>query len=186
MGRLREAPFAGPQQVLDDVGRYTHRVALANQRLIALDDGHVRFRYTDDRAQASQTTMTLDATAFIRRVLLHVLPSGFHRIRYDGLLGHRHRREHLARCRHLLGTVARPERVDHGATSADYRDRDEALTGCSLRVCPRCHNGQMRIVERLVGTPARRVHVLQVGADLDLLERARPCPIRFRVCEGSR
>ena len=148
-------PFAGPHQVLDYVGRYTHRVAIANQRLLDMDDGHVRFRYTDDRAQASQTTMTLDATAFIRRVLLHVLPSGFHRIRYDGLLGHRHRREHLARCRHLLGTVARPERVDDAATSADYRDRDEALTGCSLRVCPRGHNGQMRIVERLVGAPTR-------------------------------
>ncbi len=77
-------PFAGPHQVLDDVGRYTHRVAIANQRLLDMDDGHVRFRYTDDRVQASQTTMTLDATAFIRRVLLHVLPSGFHRIRYDG------------------------------------------------------------------------------------------------------
>lgn len=77
-------PFAGPHQVLDYVGRYTHRVAIANQGLLDMDDGHVRFRYTDDRAQASQTTMTLDATAFIRRVLLHVLPSGFHRIRYDG------------------------------------------------------------------------------------------------------
>ncbi len=72
-------PFAGPQQVLDYVGRYTHRVAIANQRLLDMDDGHVRFRYTDYRAQASQTTMTLDATEFIRRVLLHVLPSGFHR-----------------------------------------------------------------------------------------------------------
>ncbi len=72
-----------------------------------------------------------------------------------GLLGHRHRREHLARCRHLLGTAARPERVDDAATSADYRDRYEALTGCSLRVCPRCHNGQMWIVERLVGAPTR-------------------------------
>ena len=60
-----------------------------------------------------------------------------------------------ARCRHLLGTVARPERVDDAATSADYRDRNEALTGCSLRVCPRCHNGQMWIVERLVGAPTR-------------------------------
>ncbi|MBA3886567.1 MAG: transposase [Acidobacteria bacterium] len=79
MGVHAKPPFAGPQQVLGDVGRYTHRVAIANQRLIDLDDGHVRFRYTDDRAQASQTTMTLDATAFIRRVLLHVLPSGFHR-----------------------------------------------------------------------------------------------------------
>ena len=148
-------PFAGPSQVLDDVGRYTHRVAISNQRVIDLDDGHVRFRYQDDRAQDQQKTMTLDATEFIRRVLLHVLPSGFHRIRYDGLLGNRHRREHLVHCRHLLGTAARPDRVGHTTISADDRDRDEALTGCSWRVCPRCHDGQMRVVERLVGAPDR-------------------------------
>jgi hypothetical protein len=79
-------PFAGPAQVLDYVGRYTHRGAIANQRLTDLDDGHVRFRYTDYRAPAAPKTMTLDATEFIRRFLLHVLPSGFHRIRYYGLL----------------------------------------------------------------------------------------------------
>jgi hypothetical protein len=88
-------PFAGPAQVLDYVGRYTHRVAIANQRLIDLDDGHVRFRYTDYRAQHRPKTMTLEASEFIRRFLLHVLPTGFHRIRYYRLLGHRHRRAHL-------------------------------------------------------------------------------------------
>ena len=150
-------PFAGPQQVLDYVGRYTHRVAIANQRLVDLDDGHVRFRYKDYRATSSQTqkTMTLGATEFIRRFLLHVLPPGFHRIRYYGLLGHRHRRAHLAQCRHLLGTAARPERVGHATIAADYRDRYEALTGCSLRACPRCHDGQMRVVDGLVSAPDR-------------------------------
>jgi len=150
-------PFAGPHQVLDYVGRYTHRVAISNQRLVDLDDGHVRFRYKDYRANPSQTqrTMTLGATEFIRRFLLHVLPPGFHRIRYYGLFGHRHRREHLAQCRHLLGTAAPPEQVGPAMIPADYRDRYEALTGCSLRVCPRCQDGHMRVVDGLVGAPDR-------------------------------
>jgi hypothetical protein len=146
-------PFAGPRQVLDYVGRYTHRVAIANQRLLDVDDGHVRFRYTDYRVPAAPKTMTLDATEFIRRVLLHVLPPGFHRIRYYGLLGHRHRVAHLAQCRHLLGTATRPDAVGQGPIVVDYRDRYEALTGRSLRVCPRCHTGQMIVVEHLAGSP---------------------------------
>ena len=85
------------------------RFAPTNQRLLDMDDGHVHFRYKNYRADSLQTpqTMTLDASEFIRRFLLHVLPSGFHRIRYYGWLGHRHRTETLARCRQLLGTAAR-------------------------------------------------------------------------------
>jgi hypothetical protein len=145
-------PFAGPRQVLDYVGRYTHRVAIANQRLLDLDEGHVRFRYTDYRAPAAAKTMTLDATAFIRRFLLHVLPPGFHRIRYYGLLGHRHRREHLLQCRQLLGTAQTdPDPCDRDPIVIDYRDRYDALTDRSLRVCPRCQTGQMIIVQDLAG-----------------------------------
>ena len=89
-------PFAGPDQVLDYVGRYTHRIAISNQRLLALDAGQVRFRYTDSRRPHApgQKTMPLAATEFIRRVLLHVLPRGFHRMRYDGLLANRTRHQH--------------------------------------------------------------------------------------------
>jgi hypothetical protein len=90
-------PFAGPQQVLDYVGRYTHRVAIANDRLLDIENGDVRFTYKDYRADPPQSstpkTMTLAAGEFIRRFLLHVLPAGFHRIRYYGFLGARHRRE---------------------------------------------------------------------------------------------
>lgn len=91
------------------------------------------FRYKDYRAERpdTQKTMTLAASEFIRRFLLHVLPRGFHRIRYYGLLGHRHRTEKLDRCRQLLGTASPPEPVHHAIT--DYRDRYEALTGVSLR-----------------------------------------------------
>jgi Putative transposase/Transposase zinc-binding domain len=146
-------PLAGPQQVVNYVGRYTHRVAISNHRLLDIDHGQVRFTYKDYRANPTDTakTMTLAADEFIRRFLLHVLPAGFHRIRYYGFLGARHRREKLARCRQLLGSTA-PITTD--ATSRiDYRDRVEAVTGVSLRVCPACHHGQMIIIEQLM--PAR-------------------------------
>jgi hypothetical protein len=150
-------PFAGPQQVLDYVGRYTHRVAISNDRLLDMDRGEVRFTYRDYRSDSQQSpkTMTLAAPEFIRRFLLHVLPAGFHRIRYYGFLSARHRREKLARCRQLLGSTG-PITIPADVTSpTDYRDRTEALTGRSLRVCPACHHGQMIVIERLV--PARSV-----------------------------
>jgi hypothetical protein len=148
-------PFAGPEQVLDYVGRYTHRVAISNHRLIDIDDGHVRFRYKDYRAERpdSQKTMTLAAPEFIRRFLLHVLPSGFHRIRYYGLLGNRHRAEKLDRCRQFLATASPPAPAHQ--TTPDYRDRYEALTGLSLRACPLCQHGQMLIIEHLAGSRRR-------------------------------
>ena len=137
-------PFAGPHQVLDYVGRYTHRVAISNHRLLDMDDGHVRFRYKNyraDRAERPQT-MTLAATEFIRRFLLHVLPAGFHRMRHYGLLGHRHRTHTLAQCRQLLGTTAVPPIVGE-TRRPDYRDRAESLTGVSLQACPVCPGGHM-------------------------------------------
>jgi putative transposase len=161
VGRYAKRPFAGPQQVVDYVGRYTHRVAISNDRLLDIESDHVRFTYKDYRADPSQTpkTMTLAAGEFIRRFLFHVLPTGFHRIRYYGFLGARHRRDKLARCRQLLGSpapVSPPvDRTPVNATSTtDYRDRTEALTGVSLRVCPACHHGQMIVIERL--RPTRR------------------------------
>jgi hypothetical protein len=96
--------------------------------------------------------MTLAAPEFIRRFLLHVLPTGFHRIRHYGFLGARHRREKLARCRHLLGSAA-PLTPTAATSQMDYRDRVEVLTGLSLRVCPACQHGQLIIIEWL--RPAR-------------------------------
>ena len=104
-------PFAGPEQVLDYVGRYTHRVAISNNRLLDIDHGKVTFRYKDYRHDGQQKTMTLDAEEFIRRFLLHVLPDGFQRIRYYGFLGNRYREEKLARCRQLLGMPAWTRRL---------------------------------------------------------------------------
>jgi hypothetical protein len=145
-------PFAGPQHVLEYLGRYTHRVAIANQRLLDMENGHVRFRYKDDRAASSQTrqTMTLDASEFIRRVLLHVLPRGFHRIRYYGWLGPRQRAATLARCRQFLGTPGAPPVTGEIRPPLDYRDRYESLTGVSLRRCPVCAVGHMIVTQLLL------------------------------------
>ena len=101
------------------------------------------FRYRDYQHNQSYTTMTLAAGECIRRVLLHVLPPGFHRIRYYGFLGNRHRTEKLARCRQLLGTVSTPAPANEPQPPPDYRDRYEALTGVSLRRCPACQRGHM-------------------------------------------
>ena len=142
-------PFAGPEQVVDYVGRYTHGVALSNHRLLDIDGGRVRFRWRDYRDQR-QKTLTLSAEEFIRRFLLHVLPDRFQRIRYYGLLGNRYREQKLARCRQLLNMPS-PE----PPVAQDYRDRFEQLTGVSLRRCPVCQRGRMLVVEVLPATGRR-------------------------------
>ena len=145
-----KAPFAGPEQVLDYVGRYTHRVAISNNRLLDIEDGHVTFRWKDYRDGDAQKTMTLGAEEFIRRFLLHVLPPGFHRIRHYGFLGNHHRQEKLDQCRRLL-EMPPVEVTEAGpGPTADYRDRYETLTGVSLHECPACHHGRMLCVARLL------------------------------------
>src|SRR5580693_1948267 len=141
-------PFAGPEQVLDYVGRYTHRVAISNNRLLDIDDGTVAFRWKDYRDDNAQKTMTLEADEFIRRFLLHVLPQGLQRIRYYGLLGNRHREEKLAQCRQLLQMEPKTP-IETDAEPSDYRDRYQELTGVSLHQCPVCHRGRMLIVEQI-------------------------------------
>jgi hypothetical protein len=108
-------PFAGPRAVLAYLSRYTHRVAISNQRLIALDERGVTFRWKDYRVdgRTRNKTMTLEADEFIRRFLLHVLPGGFHRIRHYGLLANPSRRENLAKVRELLHVA--PASIEPGA-----------------------------------------------------------------------
>lgn len=136
-------PFGGPRHVLEYLGRYTHRVAISNNRLIDFADGQVRFRWKDYRHDSRQKVMRLDAQEFTRRFLLHVLPSGFQRIRHYGFLANRHRTAKLARCRELLAAPA----VKLPDAPADYRDRYEQLTGKSLRDCPKCGRGHMLCIE---------------------------------------
>jgi len=142
-------PFAGPQQVMNYVGRYTHRVAISNHRIVDIEDGRVKFNWRDYRDNNQQKTMTLSADEFIRRFLLHVLPSGFHRIRYYGFLGNRHRKKKLEHCRQLLGMAPPSDSSSQPPTSEDYRDRYEKLTGRSLRECPVCHRGRMIAIKVL-------------------------------------
>jgi hypothetical protein len=129
-------PFAGPEAVLAYLSRYTHRVAISNRRLVALDETGVTFRYKDYRRGEAdrQRTMTLAADEFIRRFLLHVLPKGFHRIRHYGLLASTGRRANLARARDLLAVppTAKPEKPD----------RSPAWH----RPCP-CCGGRMIVIE---------------------------------------
>jgi len=142
-------PFGGPEQVLNYLGRYTHRVAISNNRLLDIDDGKVTFRYKDYRHQGHQKTMTVEADEFIRRFLLHVLPDGFQRIRHYGLLAPRYRQAKLALCRQLLqllGVIVTFTGIVPPQDKPDYRDVYEKLTGQSLRDCPVCHRGQMVVI----------------------------------------
>ena len=125
-------PFAGPAAVLAYLSRYTHRVAISNQRLIALDERGVTFRWKDYRAKGRTRykTMTLSANEFMRRFLLHVLPSGFHRIRHYGLLANAERSDNLARARELLQAAPTPD------TQPNHSDASDSPTPSF--VCPDC------------------------------------------------
>lgn len=138
-----KSPFGGPQQVLHYLGRYTHRVAISNDRLLDIDAGKVTFHWKDYRDHDRQKTMALEADEFIRRFLLHVLPDGFQRIRHYGFLSHRYRQARLALCRQLLGVVLTLAGTVQPQDKPGYRDLYEKLTGKSLRECPVCHRGQM-------------------------------------------
>ena len=140
-------PFGGPERVLEYLGRYTHRVAIANSRLVAFADGQVAFRWKDYRHASRQKVMRLEAAEFVRRFLLHVLPSGFQRIRHYGWLANRSRAAKLERCRQLLDVPA-PVSVPADEPT-DYRDRYQRLTGVSLWECPHCRRGRMVCIESL-------------------------------------
>jgi hypothetical protein len=140
-------PFAGPEQVLAYLGRYTHRVAISNHRLLKFENGKVTFSWKDYTRGNQQRPMTLAADEFIRRFLLHVLPRGFQRIRQFGFLANR-RRHNLALCRTLLGTPASPT-ITNQPLPRDYQSLYEIVTGQSLKQCPACRTGTMKLTERL-------------------------------------
>ena len=137
-------PFGGPAHVLRYLARYTHRVAISNNRLLNIDGNQVAFAWKDYKRSAAQRTMPLEGPQFIRRFLLHALPDGFQHIRSYGFLGNRHREAKLELCRRLLGT-SKP--VARKATDEGYRDQYERLTGRSLRDCPRCTRGHMVCID---------------------------------------
>jgi hypothetical protein len=143
-------PFGGPEQVLKYLARYTHRVAISDQRLVSVQDGKVTFRYKDYRCGNVQRTMTLEATEFIRRFLQHVLPASFHRIRYFGFLANRTRKKSIAVARSLLNAgsdrreTAPPPPLQQGDPSAA-----ESTTQAKEHLCPACKKGHLVIVETI-------------------------------------
>ena len=143
------------------LGRYTHRVAIANSRLTRLADGQVSFTWKDYRHHGKTKVMTLPADEFIRRFLLHTVPDGFHRIRHVGFLANRHRTEKLALCRALLAAPT-PE----PPTPESYRDRTRRLTGQALDVCPDCGGAMLErgpLPRSSAATRALLVRQLMIG-----------------------
>jgi ribosomal protein L37AE/L43A len=139
-------PTKGPATVLKYLARYTHRAAISNRRLVSFTDDQVTFGWKDYAHGGRRGTMTLEAVEFVRRFLMHMLPSGFVRVRHYGLLANRHRQEKLARCRELLG-MAVTEPADTAPTDPDViapPSQEAAVT--PTRVCPRCGAGRMIVV----------------------------------------
>ncbi len=146
-------PFGGPEQVLKDLARYTHRVAISNARILDFEGGMVRFRYKDYAHGNRKRVMTLTAMEFVRRLLLHVLPTGFVRIRHYGILANRHRHQKLELCRRLLDSsqAAGPEPESPEQTK---ETRESASSVPPTRVCPVCGAGRMIVIRELPPMPA--------------------------------
>jgi hypothetical protein len=132
-------PFGGPQYVLQYLGRYTHRVAISNHRLVSLAEGTVTFRWRDSADHNQQKLMSLSLDEFLRRFLLHVLPKGFVRIRHFGFLANRRRATVLPLCFHLLGAAQQPPEASTAQESSP------------LWLCPHC-GGPMVVIERMTAS----------------------------------
>jgi hypothetical protein len=138
-------PFGGPEQVLDYLGRYTHRVAITNNRISAIDNGSVRFSYRDRSDDNKEKELTVDADEFIRRFLLHVLPSGFTKIRYYGFLAHANKKTCIGLIRTLIGApTAYAQKLEESVQQIMLR-----VTGVDICCCPQCGKGTMAYVRPL-------------------------------------
>jgi predicted Zn-ribbon and HTH transcriptional regulator len=138
-------PFAGPEQVLEYLGRYTHRVAISNNRIVSMENGKVTFTYKDRKCNNEVKNMTLDVHEFIRRFLLHVLPEGFMKIRYFGFLANTNKKTCISLLRNLIDPTAQcPESVAETLQEMMLR-----LTGDDISCCPQCQKGKMVNVQTL-------------------------------------
>ena len=138
-------PFAGPEQVLEYLGRYTHRVAISNNRIQSIDNGKVSFTYRYRSNDDELKTMTVSANEFIRRFLLHVLPDGFMKIRYFGFLSNKNKGESIQLIRRLIDSDTEwPEIEKETVIEMLFR-----LTGKDITCCPECKKGKMRTIQRL-------------------------------------
>jgi hypothetical protein len=143
-------PFAGPEQVLEYLGRYTHRVAISNDRLLACEAQTVRFRYKDYACGARRRVMALPALEFLRRFTLHVLPRSFNRIRHYGLLANRNKRKLLARARAALDS---PTSVPQNTAPESIAAFWQRLAGIDIERCPHCQQGTLRLIAVLAPQP---------------------------------
>jgi hypothetical protein len=139
-------PLAGPEPVLQYLGRYTHRSAISNERLVDFDEHSVRFRYTDYAHGARRKTLTLHAQEFLRRFVLHVLPRGFNRIRHYGLIANRSKRALLAKARAALQAPAPTPCAPASESVADFWRR---IADIDITRCPHCRRGTLRLVATL-------------------------------------
>jgi predicted Zn-ribbon and HTH transcriptional regulator len=138
-------PFAGPSQVLEYLGRYTHRVAITNNRILSIDNGTVTFTYRDRQDNNKIKTRNLAAEEFIRRFLLHILPYGFMKIRYFGFLAHINKQQAVALIRTLIDpTLKAPEKIKETVLEMMLR-----LTGKDVTCCPQCGKGKMKKIRKL-------------------------------------
>jgi hypothetical protein len=153
-------PFGGPDVVLKYLARYTHRVAISNNRLLDIEDGFVRFRYKDYAHGNRKRVMRLTASEFVRRLLLHVLPPGFVRIRHYGILSNRQRHEDLALCRRLLDGAAASE--PESTESKKFSEELAAVT--PARCCPNCGAARMIVIEEFPPLKAKLNRFAGVGA----------------------
>ena len=141
-----KAPFHGPGKVLDYLGRYTHRVAIANHRILDINEDKVTFQYRDRSVGDARKKMTINAQEFIRRFLLHVLPDGYKKIRHFGFLASRCKKQNLAKCQRILKS---PEDLPQPQPQT-LRERMLRLTAIDITLCPKCKDGQMQKVKRLM------------------------------------
>jgi predicted Zn-ribbon and HTH transcriptional regulator len=138
-------PFAGPEQVLEYLGRYTHRVAISNNRIVSMENGKITFTYKDRKCNHEVKNMTLDVHEFIRRFLLHVLPEGFMKIRYFGFLANTNKKTCIPLLRNLIDPTAQcPDTVAETLQEMMLR-----LTGDDISCCPQCQKGKMVKVQTL-------------------------------------
>jgi len=144
-------PFGSPEKVLDYLARYSHRVAISNDRLVKLENGTVSFRWKDYRNNNARRIMALQAGEFIRRFLLHILPDSFMRIRYYGFFCNRLRRKSLEQCLQLLSVPPPADR--HDPSSDNVSELYKRLTGQDAMRCPLCHEGRLVLFELLKPEP---------------------------------
>lgn len=159
-----KAPFNGPGKTLEYLGRYTHRVAISNHRIIDVKNNEITFKYRDRSDGDINKEMTINAQEFIRRFLLHVLPNGYKKIRHFGFLASRCKKQNLAKCRQIMGVSEDLPEIE----PETVQERMLRLTAIDILQCPKCKNGQMQKVKKLIA--AWELHLKKITTGPKLLD----------------